>query len=267
MIYDNNEITAVSYSGYNIVRIYSCGGELVFGNEPTPPIFKGKFMAEYSSGDTYNLECNGSSTLVRSETHPAQYDQADMRIAVIGDCVTRIGDNALNELYNLTSVVIPVSVTEIGKQAFSECDSLTNIAIPSGVTLIDNYAFMGCERLVNINIPSGVTSINKGVFNGCVSLTSIDIPSSITSIEETAFYGCSTLTSLEIPSSVSYIGNSAFNSCTRLNSITVLRNSPPSLGNSAFFNTNSCPIFVQPESVDAYKSAWSSLASRIQAIV
>ena len=36
MIYNNNTITAITYSGYDIVRAYSCEDKLVFGNEPSP---------------------------------------------------------------------------------------------------------------------------------------------------------------------------------------------------------------------------------------
>jgi len=40
------------------------------------------------------------------------------------------------------------------------------------------------------------------------------------------------------------------------------------LGSFAFYNTNNCPIYVQADSVDAYKAAtnWKTYASRIQAI-
>ena len=83
------------------------------------------------------------------------------------------------------------------------------------------------------------------------------------------FASCSKLSSVVIPKTMEYIGKDAFSYCTSLTSVTCLAENPPELGTSAvFYNTNNCPIYVPPESVDAYKSAtnWSTYASRIQAI-
>ena len=82
------------------------------------------------------------------------------------------------------------------------------------------------------------------------------------------FSNCTGLTTLVIPSNISYIGTSAFYYCTGLTSITVESTTPPTIVSGSFGYTNDCPIYVPPESVDAYKAAsgWSNYASRIQAI-
>ena len=105
------------------------------------------------------------------------------------------------------------------------------------------------------------------MFSGCTKLTSLDIPSNISSIGSGAFESCTGLTSLVIPSNVLSIDNEAFSKCSGLTSVTVESTTPPKLG-SYVFNYTSCPIYVPPESVDAYKAAskWSNYASRIQAI-
>ena len=101
------------------------------------------------------------------------------------------------------------------------------------------------------------------------SITSLTIGSHPTSIGESMFQNCTGLTTLVIPSNISSIGGYAFRDCIGLTSITVESVTPPTLGGIyAFNNTNNCPIYVPPESVDTYKAAsgWSSYASRIQAI-
>ena len=121
----------------------------------------------------------------------------------------------------------------------------------------------------NVTYGNDVTVIGENAFSGRTELSSVVIGNSVTSIGESAFDSCSSLTSLVIPSNISSINNYAFNRCTGLTSITVESTTPPTLvGYYVFDNTNDCPIYVPPESVDAYKAAsnWSKYASRIQAI-
>ena len=71
-----------------------------------------------------------------------------------------------------------------------------------------------------------------------------------------------------IGNSVTTIGGYAFLDCSKLTSITINAETPPTLNEPSFDNTNNCPIYVPAGSVDVYKSAsgWSEYASRIQAI-
>lgn len=96
----------------------------------------------------------------------------------------------------------------------------------------------------------------------------LNIPNSVTSIGNYAFSGCSGLTTVNIPNSVTSIGEGAFGGCSGLTSVTCLATTPPAIESDTFKDTNSCPIYVPADSVNAYKSAsgWSTYASRIQAI-
>ena len=58
--------------------------------------------------------------------------------------VTRIGNDAFNNCYSLSSVTIPASVTTIGNGAFGDCSGLSSVTIPEGVTSIGDGAFEGC---------------------------------------------------------------------------------------------------------------------------
>ena len=159
-------------------------------------------------------------------------------------------------------------VTLIGNYAFSYISGFTSITIPSSVTTFGSNAFTSVSGLnsVTIDYASNAT-LGSSQFTGS-SITSLTIGSNPTSIGQGMFQKCTKLTSLIIPSNISSINGYAFDGCSSLTSITVHSATPPTLGYEAFNNTNNCPIYVPPESVDAYKAAskWSSYASRIKAI-
>ena len=187
----------------------------------------------------------------------------------IPSTVTNIGSDAFNSCFHLSSVTIPDGVTSIGNNAFNSCSAIESINIPSSVTSIGDYAFYNCSKLESITIPDGVTSISSNMLGLCSSLTSVTIPSGVTSIGNNAFYDCSSLESLTIPSGVTYVGSYAFNNCSNLTSISFERPTPPSFGNSVFYYTNDCPIYVPSIAVvDAYKNAYnmSEYASRVTSL-
>lgn len=229
-----------------------------------PPIPSGKFTYYYN-GNSYTIPCNSSSTLSVIEigidkdekigyTGTCAYGSCPKYdTAVIGNCVTRIGNSALYYETELTAVTIPTSVTEIGSQAFDHCESLSSVTLPNSVVTIENYAFAHCNSLTDIIIPEGVTTLGIDTFDYCDNLTGITIPSTVTSIGDESFY-------VDVPT----VANQ--HRAVIINAIT-----PPTLGINVFDAHGMAatyPIYVPAESLDAYKAAtnWSSYASRIQAI-
>ncbi len=166
-----------------------------------------------------------------------------------GKPVTRIGNDAFQDCYNLTSVVIPDSVTSIAYDAFKYCSSLTSVTIPDSVTSIGEYAFYSCSSLTSVTIGDSVTSIGSHAFYNCSSLTEITIGDSVTSIGSDAFYHCpieyASLPTTAISSipdgklkevvitSGDSIGDWAFSYCDSLTSVTI-GNSVTSIGSHAF---------------------------------
>lgn len=284
-----------SASAYRAATNWSAYASRIHGIQPCQETYK--LVASYSNGDSFSAVCDSNTTLTSGDTKPTGYTYSAMTSAVIGDCINQIADGAFAHS-TLTSVTIPSSVTGICCYAFDDCSGLTSIAIPSSVTNITNHAFAGCNGFTSIGvvgsgasveIPSSVTNIGSYAFTVCRGLTSIDIPGSVTSIDNGAFFhstsitsctmgngvttigfsafeGCSGLTSIEIPASVTSIGDQAFYECSGLTSITCNATTPPTLGNnqSAFSDTNNCPIYVPCESVTTYKSSWSNYSSRIR---
>ena len=163
--------------------------------------------------------------------------------------------------------------TAIGNAIAAKGGSVTGKTFRQYATEISNLP-SGTQDLINIIegdittlvIPSGTTQIRSYVFRNCFSMTSVTIPDSVTSIGQSAFYQCTGLTSVVIPDSVTSIGVDSFSGCTGLTGVTVNASTPPTLGTDAFKSTNGYPIYVPSGSLTAYRTAWSSYSSRIQAI-
>lgn len=207
-----------------------------------------KFRATYDDERIYIIPCT-SSTLTYDETHPNGYT-GNMITAVVGDCVTSIGNTAFRESTSLSSVTIGSGTTSIGKYAFRECRSITSIELPNNLNTIGVGAFRYCTSLTSVTIPDSVTIIGlsdgfgDSTFGNCTSLINVTIGSGVTSIDN------------------------AFQGCTSLTSVTIKAITPPTLDSSAFNNTNNCPIYVPAASLNTYKSAsgWNTYTDRIQAI-
>lgn len=183
--------------------------------------------------------------------------------------------------------------TDISDNAFEGCDSITSIIISNEITRIGEDAFKDCTNLVSIIISESVSDIavksSSGVFNNCNSLISIIvnnnnstydsrsncnaiieknsnaliagckntvIPNTVTEIRSYAFAYCNGLLSITIPESVTNIQSVAFYFCESMREICLESETPPNRNSNMFHYTNSCPIYVPCNSIDAYKSAW-----------
>ena len=195
---------------------------------------------------------------------------SDLISIAIPNSVMNIENFAFYLCSSLASITIPNSVMSIGYSAFSYCEGLTSITVEKGNTKYDsrdncnaiietntNKLIAGCK---NTTIPNSVTSIGESAFYHCSGLTSITIPNSVTSIGNYAFISCSGLTSITIPNSVTSIGSYAFSDCSGLTSITFERSTLPEFGKYVFYNvSNSIPVYVPANSIEAYKSVLGGL--------
>ena len=108
-----------------------------------------------------------------------------------------------------------------------------------------------------------VTTIGEKAFqNG--GMPSLIIEEGVVNIAEKAFWACGSLKKATLPSTVSSIGDYAFQ-YSGLTKITINATTPPTLGYYVFEQENPslAHIYVPSASVNAYKAAWSDLASII----
>lgn len=182
----------------------------------------------------------------------------------IKDGTRLIAENACENCYGLTSVVIPSTVTHINEHAFSGCKNLVSINIPNSVISIGGNSFSYCHSLKSFRLPASVTSIRSkflrfgdGFLSYCENLESIEvesgntkfaspnncnailsydgttleagckntvIPNTVQNIRSNAFAGCLGLTTIEIPHSVIQLGDYSFSGCRNLKTVTLGKN-------------------------------------------
>ncbi len=127
----------------------------------------------------------------------------------------------------------------------------------------DVYSDLVISATVNDGVADyTVTTIGENAFqNG--GMPSLVIEEGVINIADNAFWACSNLKKATLPSTVSSIGNYAFQT-SGLTKITLNATTPPTLGDYVFDNVSSLAhIYVPSASVNAYKAAWSDLASII----
>ena len=125
----------------------------------------------------------------------------EIRRIVIGEGITRLGNDAFTNLSNLQSVKLPSTLTEIGNFVFWGCGSLTEVELPEGLTALGQQCFFG-TGLKAVEIPASVTFVDANVFDSCKALTDVYFRSDP-----------------NIPSFTT--GNSIFENCTALKEIRV----------------------------------------------
>ena len=245
---------------------------------PSEPIYRWSVVSGYvcdecdqtkamihTSASTYYI--SGTGIITKSELNWGWVDNAT-DIVLTNGC-TGIGNGTFSEFTNVDFVRMPNTVLSIGSTAFSGCSRMTQCQIPYGCQSIGASAFTDCTSLMFVDIPNTVTSLGAGAFANCLNFRYCSISSGLTTISEYCFANCDGLSDVELPSSITSIGNYAFQNCDGLYSLTCLATTPPSLGNSAFYNVNSnFKIYVPSGSVNTYKNAsgWSNYSTKIYPI-
>lgn len=217
------------------------------GYVPTAFKIKANYQIVGTTG-TGQVNCDSSTTITKDEIKNNISSPSFLTSIQFGSCIDTIGEQALLKSSSLKGTVdIPSHIKTIGKQAFAMSDA-------SAYTLH--------EGLVTIGI--GAFSYND--------ITAITIPNSVKEISYMAFSYCTSLRSVTIGTGVTHIGHGAFEASkkddVKITSMIINATTPPTLDSGEAGTTfyGYYTIYVPAASVNAYKTAWSGYASRIQAI-
>ncbi len=206
------------------------------------------FVGANATGNDQNNEITNLHYIFRGEyAVPENLTSVTIRGGVIGECAF----SGWDYFANIEEIILGEGVTKIGQQAFDGCESLTELVIPNSVTEISYYAFSGCKSLVSLTVPfigieggsffwhffgsrpedipaslKTVTVTNdldiNGAFQNCATIETIYITvDDLKTTGYTTFYGCTSLKNIVLPESLEEIGQQAFEGCTSLSEITI----------------------------------------------
>ena len=211
--------------------------------------------------------------------------------------LTTIDEYAFHTCTALASVKLPDGVKTLHNYSFKNCSSLQHIQLPEGLDKLNTEVFAN-TGLTSIFIPKSVTSVSFDAFVGCAQLQSIVveegtskysspngcnaviydrsliimlqsgcrntvIPDNVLMISQKAFKGQTELTKIVIPSSVSIINQEAFYGCSNLTSVVVERETPATLGTSAFGGISADCILTVPAGCAAAYADWAQYFKEI----
>lgn len=182
--------------------------------------------------------------------------------------VSEFNKRALYGNAELESVILPSSVVSTSYSCFRQLVYLKSVIFAPGLVVLGDTSFHRNEMMTEILLPDTVVSIEKDALSHCYALKSIRLPSKLERLGQSAFLSCVNLESIVLPETMTFIGPYAFKDDIALRSITCLAPEPPIGSGQMFDNTTDCPIYVQINSIEAYRKApyWSNYANRIQPI-
>ncbi len=131
---------------------------------------------------TGNIDFRDFKTLANKMLFLEEIDLSSVTIAAYSGSEGNYPANelpayAFTECYNIKNVILPENLISIGERALAERTQLTSVTFYQSLTTIGTMAFQGCQNLSSINIPSTVTSIEVRAFEDCSALSSISVHS------------------------------------------------------------------------------------------
>lgn len=208
------------------------------------------------------LTINGSGDIPDYEYYSNNspfFNNTEVKSAIIGEGITRVGNYCFYGCENLTNVKLPSTLKYIGQNAFEKCDFKTeSIQLPEGLETIESNGFEECS-LKEIILPSTLKTIGQNAFMNNF-LTSITIPKSVTQIGYAPFYGANDIAEIIVED-----GNTVYDSRNNCNAIietssnkliagcknTVIPNTVKIIGADAFATRHELSAITIPNSVES----------------
>lgn len=189
---------------------------------------------------------NGTGTVNASDDAPWYSVRESIKKIVVGGGVTYIGNGAMQDCVNATSVTLNSGLVSIGEWAFSKCASLTTVTMPDTLRNIGSYAFRTCDELKTVKLNKGLEEIGDLAFTDCRELADINLPEGLKVLGKSAFEFCYGLKGIVIPSTLPYVDACTFKGCG-LKTV-VFKNGPKGIYEEAFKYCSSLERVSLPKS-------------------
>lgn len=137
--------------------------------------------------------------------------------------------------------------------------NIKSVELSDKIVILSN-TFMNCIVLNKAICPNNCTSMSYTYYN-CRNLTGSPVCGSKVTNMMGTYYNCYNLTGSAVCGpNVTNMVNTYYN-CVNLTNIIVHPSTPPTISNDTFYGiSNTVPIYVHAQYLDAYKTAWSGYA-------
>lgn len=268
----SNTITMKLNGLFNRYGIYSSSFINLTNQNPgisIPELDSTYYEYEPANNFTTLFYLNNTSSIINTNilSSDAINNVVNLTRIIISSTVTTISNNCFQNCINLRHVDILGNINYIGNNAFYNCSSLDKLLfINDSITHIGDYCFADCNNLFNINLSNNLTYLGINAFENCYKILDISLPNSLITIKDNLFKKCTALTSVFIPSSIVTIEDNAFFGCKNLSSLVF--KSPNNLtycGNNIFANIDKS-IFITLNGImsklDIYSVAFKYLTEQ-----
>ena len=164
---------------HNILTLENTQVTLTGDGANITPATKPTVNNYYTVNIVPNVVASGTGAMAdyaNKDNQPWSGKRSDIKIIMVAEGVTHIGNRAFASCANATSIFLPTTLTSIGERGIEVCSSLTSVTIPENVKTIGNYAFQS-SNLTSVSLPTTLTSIGQRAFASCSSLTSVTLNS------------------------------------------------------------------------------------------
>lgn len=241
IVFCNNEIKGIKYSGFTITKVYACGGEVVYDEGNTS--FIGRLALHNDEGDNFLRTW-------RNQSNSDVIEVADLN----GYVFPKVSSTST---IPYTSDTAYCTVTSSGETigGFQTCDVVA-IKFPEATRTVNTRAFYDSRKALSTNkvlyLNDGLKTIEPEAFcgwsYGLKYVAPIIIPSTVTSIGYDAF---------EIDGS--NIGTSDGGKITLMFKGSV----PPTLdsifGSSTAIDASNAIVYVPQDSLSVYRAAFDAM--------
>ena len=201
---------------------------------------------------------------LKSIANAAFYGTSSLNVPSFPQTLKIIGADAFSNSNLSGSVTIPDNVTSIGVGAFYYTNMIS-LTIGNAVKSIGTSAFASCANLNSVIVGSAVATIGSSAFSSCTNLTSVTLGNSVATIGSSAFSSCTSLPSITLPKSVKSVGSNAFASCSKLTTVYSKPTTPPAIGSTGSFPSNTKTFYVPCGASEAYfLSDWVNFTTNFQ---
>ena len=190
------------------------------GDENTvEPELPGEFSGTFEGTEvTWSFDPESGTLLIGGKGAMPDYKSTDARPyddfkdqvkkAVIGDQITKVGTRAFYRYVAMTEIEYPTSgaLAELGEGSVRE-SGLIEIETPESIGIMGRAQFAQCASLEKAVLNGSFTEIPDAMFYECSALSFIRLPASVKSFAASAtnkvFKGCERLTSIEYGGTIS----------------------------------------------------------------